>query len=95
MGSRPSQAHDKEGLKEWFAKMDEVREGSLRFEPEEVIALEDEQVLAAVRTGGRGRATGIELDQLIFHLSRGRDGRIVRTTTLHQGRGPRGRHQER
>jgi ketosteroid isomerase-like protein len=80
-GVEARQAHDKAGLEVWFAKMEEVWEGGLRFEPEETIALDDEQVLAAVRTGGRGRGTGIELDQMIYHLSRVRDGRIVRTTT--------------
>jgi hypothetical protein len=33
--------------------MEEIWEGHLSFEPEEVVALDDEQVLAAVRTGGR------------------------------------------
>ena len=80
-GVEASQAHDKPGLEEWFAKMEEVWEGGLRFEPEEVLALDDEQVLAAVRTGGRGRGTGIELDQMIFHLSRWRGGRLVRLST--------------
>ncbi len=45
--------------------MDEVWAGGLRFEPEEIVALDDELVLAAVRTGGRARGTGIELDQLL------------------------------
>jgi ketosteroid isomerase-like protein len=80
-GVEARQAHDKAGLEEWFAKMEEVWEGGLRFELEELIALDDEQVLAAVRTGGRGQGTGIELDQMIFHLSRVREGRIVRLTT--------------
>jgi ketosteroid isomerase-like protein len=74
-------AHDKAGLEEWFSKMNEIWEGGLRFEPEEVIALDDEQVLAAVRTGGRGRGTGIELDQMVFHLYRVRGGKLVRLTT--------------
>jgi hypothetical protein len=61
-GVEARQAHDKKGVEEWFGKMEEIWEGGLNFEPEEVIALHDEQVLAAVRTGGLGRATGIELD---------------------------------
>jgi hypothetical protein len=36
-----------------FSRMEEIWEGHLSFEPEEVVALDDEQVLAAVRTGGR------------------------------------------
>lgn len=80
-GVEALQVHDKPGLKQWFAKMDEVWEGSLRFEPEEIVALDDEQVLAAVRTGGRARGSGIELDQMVFHLYSVRGGRIVRLTT--------------
>ena len=73
-GVEARQAHDKEGLKEWFAKMEEVWAAGLRFEPEEIVALDDEQVLAAVRTGGRARGTGIELDQLIFRVSLNKRG---------------------
>jgi ketosteroid isomerase-like protein len=80
-GVEARQVHDKPGLREWFAKMDEVWEGGVRFDPEEIVALGNEQVLAAVRTGGRGRGTGIELDQMIFHLYTVRGGRIVRLTT--------------
>jgi ketosteroid isomerase-like protein len=80
-GVEARQAHDRKGVEEWFGKMEEIWEGGLNFEPDEVIALDDEQVLAAVRTGGRGRATGIELDQLIFHVYRVRAGKIVRLTT--------------
>lgn len=80
-GVEAGMAHDKAGLEEWFAKMEEVWEAGLRFEPEEVTAVDDEQVLAAVRTGGRGRGTGIELDQMIFHLYRIRGGKVVRLTT--------------
>jgi ketosteroid isomerase-like protein len=80
-GVEARQAHDKKGVEEWFGKMDEVWEDGLKFEPEEITALDDEQVLAAVRTGGRGRATGIELDQMIFHVYRVRTGKIVRLTT--------------
>jgi len=80
-GVEARQVHDKAGLEEWFGKMEEVWEGSMSFEPEEIIPLDEEQVLAAVRTGGRGGRTGIELDQMIFHLYRVRDGKLVRLTT--------------
>jgi len=80
-GVEARQVHDKPGLEEWFAKMEEVWEGGVSFAPDEIIALDDEQVMAAVRTGGRGKGSGIELDQVIFHLYRVRDGKIVRLTT--------------
>jgi ketosteroid isomerase-like protein len=56
-GVEARQPHDKAGLEEWFDKMEEVWEW-MRFEPEEIIALEDERVLAAVRTAGRARGPG-------------------------------------
>ena len=79
-GVEALQVHDKPGLKRWFAKMDEVWDGGITFHPEEIVALDDERVFAAVRTGGRGRRTGIELDQMVFHLYSVRGGRIVRLT---------------
>ena len=80
-GVEASQVHDTAGLREWFGKMEQVWDGGLNFEPDEILRLDEEQVLAAVRTGGRGRGTGIELDQVIFHLYRVRDGKIVRLST--------------
>jgi hypothetical protein len=66
-GVEASQAHDKVGLREWFAKMDEIWE-ILRFEPEEVIDLDETRVLAVVRTSGRAKGSGIEIDQQLTHV---------------------------
>jgi hypothetical protein len=49
LGVEARQAHDKAGVEEWFAKMEEIWEGGLRFEPEEIIA-------PRRRAGARGRS---------------------------------------
>jgi ketosteroid isomerase-like protein len=61
-----SQAHDKAGLREWFAKMDEAWE-ELRFDPEEIIAVDATRVIAVVRTSGRAKGSRMEIDQLFTH----------------------------
>jgi ketosteroid isomerase-like protein len=66
-GIESSQAHDKAGLREWFAKMDEIWE-KLRFEPEEVIDVDATRVVAVVRTSGRAMGSGMEIDQQLTHL---------------------------
>jgi ketosteroid isomerase-like protein len=66
-GIEASQAHDKAGLREWFTKMDEVWEG-LQFEPEEVADVDATRVVAVVRTKGRAKGSGMEIDQLFTHL---------------------------
>jgi ketosteroid isomerase-like protein len=66
-GIEASQAHDKAGLRAWFAKMDEIWE-ELRFEPEEVIDIDATRVVAVVRTSGRAKGSGMEIDQQLTHL---------------------------
>ena len=79
-GVEPSQAHDKAGLQEWFEKMDEVWEW-LAFDPTEISALDAERVMATVRTSGRVKCGGIEIDQELTHLWILRDGNAVRLDT--------------
>ena len=79
-GVEASQAHDKPGLQDWFRKMDEIWE-ALRFEPEEIVVLDDQHVLAVVHTSGRARGSGIEIDQHLSHLWTIRDGLAVRLIT--------------
>ena len=66
-GIEASQAHDKAGLREWFAKMDEIWE-ELRFEPEDVIDVDVTRVVAVVRTSGRAKGSGMEIEQQLTHL---------------------------
>jgi ketosteroid isomerase-like protein len=79
-GVEASQAHDKPGLQEWFRKMDEIWE-TLQFDPEEIVVLDDEHVLAVVHTSGRARGSGIEIDQHLSHVWTIREGRAAQLIT--------------
>ena len=76
-GVESAQAHDKAGLQEWFRKMDEIWEG-LTFDPIEISALDAERVIAVVQTSGRGKGSGMAIDQTLTHLWTLRDGKAVR-----------------
>ena len=76
-GVESSQAHDKAGLQEWFRKMDEIWEG-LTFDPIEISALDADRLIAVVRTSGRGKGSGMAIDQTLTHLWTLRDGKAVR-----------------
>jgi ketosteroid isomerase-like protein len=49
-----------------------------RVEPEEVIHADEEQVVTAVRDGGRIKGSGAEVWNRFFHVWTLRDGKIVR-----------------
>jgi ketosteroid isomerase-like protein len=76
-GVESSQAHDKEGLREWFRKMDEIWE-ELRFDPKEITDLDEDRVLAVAHTSGRARESGIEISQDLTHVWRLREGKAIR-----------------
>jgi ketosteroid isomerase-like protein len=76
-GVESSQAHDKEGLREWFWKMGEIWE-ELRFDPKEMIELDEERVLAVAHTWARASGSRIEISQDLTHVWTLRDGRVVR-----------------
>ena len=48
-----------------------------RIEPEKFIAIDDEHVLVLVRTVGRGKGSGAEVEVHVAHLWRIRDGRAI------------------
>ena len=77
LGVESSQAHDKVGLQEWFRKMDEIWDG-LAFDPIEISALDAERVIAVVRTSGRAKASGIDIDQTLTHVWTLREGKAIR-----------------
>lgn len=56
------------GTRRWLAEWE-----GFRFAPEEVADL-GERALMRVRLSGRGKASGIELDQTVYHLWTFRDG---------------------
>ncbi len=79
-GVASSQAHDKEGLREWFVKMDEIWEGLL-FDPKETTDLDEDRVLAVVHTSGRAKGSGIEISQDLTHVWTLREGLVIRLNT--------------
>ena len=79
-GVESRQAHDKAGLRDWFQKMDEIWE-ELRFDPREVSQVDSERVLAVVRTSGRAKGSGIEIDQELTHVWTLRRGKVFRINT--------------
>jgi ketosteroid isomerase-like protein len=64
------------GFREWLRAWE-----GFRAEPEEYLVLDDERILVLVRNSGRGRTSGLELEEHsvanLFHLRRGRVSRIV------------------
>jgi ketosteroid isomerase-like protein len=60
------------GIEAWFEPW-----VGFRFEPREVLERGDE-VLAIVRYRGRGRSSGLEIDDRVAHLWEFRGGRVVR-----------------
>ena len=79
-GVESSQAHDKEGLRDWFRKMDEIWE-ELRFDPKEITDLDDDRVLVVAHTSGRARGTGIQISQDLTHVWTLSEGKAIRLNT--------------
>ena len=65
-----------EGYREWLRAWD-----GFRAEPEEYLVLDGERILVLVRNSGRGRTSGLELEERsvanLFHLRGGQVTRIV------------------
>jgi ketosteroid isomerase-like protein len=65
-----------EGYRKWLKAWD-----GFRAEPEEYLVLDEERVLVLVRNSGRGRTSGLELEERsvanLFHLRRGKVIRVV------------------
>ncbi|HEV2924731.1 MAG TPA: nuclear transport factor 2 family protein [Solirubrobacteraceae bacterium] len=65
-----------EGYREWLRAWE-----GFRAEPEEYLVLDGERILVLVRNSGRGRTSGLELEQRsvanLFHLQRGKVIRVV------------------
>jgi ketosteroid isomerase-like protein len=75
-GSRTGLAGMAEGYRDWLRAWDDFR-----AEPEEYLVLDSERILVLVRNSGRGRTSGLELDERsvanLFQLRRGKVTRIV------------------
>ena len=50
----------------------------LRYEPQEFIEAPDDQVVVFIRALGRGRGSGIEVDNQIAHVWSYRSNKVVR-----------------
>jgi ketosteroid isomerase-like protein len=63
-----------QGYREWLRAWE-----GFRAEPEKYLELDSDRILVLVRNSGRGRTSGLELDQRsvanLFHL---RDGKVIR-----------------
>ena len=79
-GVESSQAHDKEGLRQWFQKMDEIWE-ELRFDPKEITDLDEQRVLVVAHTSGRAKGTGIQISQDLTHVWTLSEGKAIRLNT--------------
>ena len=60
-------------VEDWFDTFD-----NFRSEPEELIAVGDDQMVAVVHISGRAKASGIETELRYASVSTVRDGKIVR-----------------
>ena len=67
-----------EGIQQLWTEQNEVWE-DFRFEVEELIDAGDE-VVAVLRLVGKGRGSGVPVDQRDIHVVKVRDGRAVRVT---------------
>jgi ketosteroid isomerase-like protein len=72
----PDVYHGHEGFQRLMEEVADVWE-QWRIEPEEFIDCDDRMVVAA-HAYGRGRASGVELDQTAYNVWKLRDGKVVR-----------------
>ena len=71
----PYRGHD--GLRKWFRAVNDPDTWELQmFELEDVVEVDDERVVTIQRATGRGRASGLEVDQRWGSIITVRDGRI-------------------
>jgi ketosteroid isomerase-like protein len=73
----PYRGHD--GVRQWFRAVNDPDMGLdiQFFELEEVIGVDDERVVTIQRATGRGRASGLEVDQRWGSIIGVRDGKIA------------------
>ena len=67
-------------VRAWYEREGEMWEGGhTRWQPEELIDAGD-KVLAFIRTGGRGKASGVEVEACVWNVWTFRDGKPVEWT---------------
>ena len=70
-----------EGFLTFMGQMSEAFE-DMRWEPEGYMDAGDDVVVVFIRMTGKGRRSGVEVDQPMAHLCTMRDGRLVRHETF-------------
>jgi ketosteroid isomerase-like protein len=74
-------------VRAWADREAEIWEGRhTRWQPEELIDAGD-KVLAFIRTGGRGQASGVEVEAYVWNVWTFRDGKPVEWTYFGEDRG--------
>jgi uncharacterized protein len=69
--------HGHEGFRALLALNSEMFSG-YRNEPEEIVEVSEDEIVVVVRSGARGRISGIEVEGRLAHLWTIRDGRATR-----------------
>ncbi len=87
-----------EGIRELMSHFDEVME-DMWFQHQELIAVGEEQVLAPLRWGGRGKGSGVDFDEgreaWLFTVRAGRITRVEEFATKQQALTAVGRQDPR
>jgi ketosteroid isomerase-like protein len=78
VGAKVYRGH--EGLGEWSRDLQEVWE-YFEVELESLTQLDDGRVLALATLHGKGRGSGLELQEKVAHISTFRDGRLLELQT--------------
>ena len=76
-----------EGIRELMSRFDEVME-DMWFQHKELIPVGEEQVLASLRWGGRGKRSGVDFDEVreawLFTVRAGKIARVEEFATKEQ-----------
>jgi len=82
----PVHVHGRDQARAWFeGEMEGWEGGRTRWEPKELIDADD-KVLAFIRTGGRGKASGVEVEAYVWNVWTFRDGQPVGWTYFGEDR---------
>jgi ketosteroid isomerase-like protein len=65
------------GFRDWLRNLNDAFDVEIRLE--DVTALDDERVLAITETVGRGRRSGVPVEERYWSVATVRDGKVART----------------
>jgi ketosteroid isomerase-like protein len=69
--------HGWDGFRQWVSQWEDAWE-EITYEPKEVIEFGTDLAVVPVQTAGRGRGSGIELEQEFVYVFQRREGRLIR-----------------